>query len=57
MLIDPGMDNPTPDDPVLEELKSLDIDTMTPIDALTTLNNLVKKIKGQTQHEKDTPPG
>ncbi|TKY91989.1 MAG: hypothetical protein C5S46_02995, partial [Candidatus Methanomarinus sp.] len=33
MLIDPGMNNPTPVDPVLEELKSLDIDSMTPIDA------------------------
>lgn len=57
MLIDPGMNNPTPVDPVLEELKSLDIDSMTPIDALTTLNNLITKIKGQTQHEEDTHPG
>lgn len=56
MLFDPGNSDSSAPDAVLETLKSLDIDKMTPLEALNTIYELKKKAEGKTTDEQDQYP-
>jgi DNA mismatch repair protein MutS len=44
--------NPKPH-PIVEEIRKLDLDTMTPLDALNKLNDMKRKLQGMTERHKN----
>jgi DNA mismatch repair protein MutS len=46
LLFDPDGQEEASNDPVIEEIRGLDINAMTPIDALNKLNEIQKKMNG-----------
>ncbi|MDF1557593.1 MAG: DNA mismatch repair protein MutS [ANME-2 cluster archaeon] len=51
MLFDPGMREAPPHNPVIETLEGMDVDNMTPLEALNALSLLKKQVKGHNDNE------